>query len=190
MKFRSKIWMLPIVAAAVFVVGMAISYFVGARTSASLQQLRLVDNPVLDHMQRVDRGIEQFRLTLQSAAAEGDIDKLAEVQAVATKTGEVLASMARIEGKAQLSQEIQVAFDGYQSPALGATRAMLGKGEVGDQVKRMQAAQQKLTELMKQRSEEALQATLDRQAEADRGVQTSLWVNLATGLAVLVQGGH
>ncbi|WP_457425833.1 methyl-accepting chemotaxis protein [Roseateles sp. P5_E7] len=185
MKFRSKIWMLPLVAAAVFVVGMAISYVVGARTSASLHQLRVVDNPVLDHMQRVDRGVEQFRLTLQSAAAEGDIDKLTEVQAVVAKTSEVLASMAKIEGKADLAREVQSAFDPYQSAALGATRAMLGKGEVGDQVKRMQASQVKLTEVLKQRSDEALQATLDRQAEADRGVQKALWVNLATGLAVL-----
>ena len=185
MKFRTKIWMLPLVAAAVFLVGMAISYIVGTRTSSSLQQLRLVDNPVLDHMQRADRGIEQFRLTLQSAAAEGDIDKLAEVQAVAVKTAEVLTSMGQVQGKAELAREIQAAFDAYQSVALGATRAMLGKGDMGDQVKRMQTAQVNLTQLMKKRSDEALQATLDRQAEADRGVQTALWVNLATGLAVL-----
>ena len=185
MKFRSKIWMLPLVAAAVFVVGIAISYVVGARTSASLHQLRTVDNPVLDHVRRADSGIEQFRLMLQSAAAEGDADKLKEVQAVAAKTAEVLASMGKIEGKAEMAKDISAAFDAYQSPALGATRAMLSKGEVGDQVKRMQAAQTKLTQLMKQRGDEALQATLDRQAEADRGVQSALWVNLATGLAVL-----
>ncbi len=185
MKFRTKIWMLPLCAAGVFVVGTAVSYGVGAGTSASLQQLRTVDNPYLDHVQRVDRGIEQFRLSLQSAAAEGDADKLTEVQAIVGKTHETLAAMEKIDGKADAARELRGAFDPYQTAALGATRAMLGKGELGDQVKRMQESQAKLTQLMKTRGEQALQATLDRQAEADRGVGNMLWVNLATGLLVL-----
>ena len=185
MKFRTKIWMLPLSAALVFVVGMAVSYVVGTRTSASLQQLRTVDDPVAGQVQRVDRGIEEFRLTLQSAASEGDADKLKDVQAVVAKTHQVLAAMAQIEGKAEPAKELLAAFDAYQTVALSATRAMLSKGELGDQVARMQAAQGKLDALVKTRSAAATQAIADRQAEADRGLQTALWVNLITGLAVL-----
>ncbi len=185
MKFRSKIWALPLSAAAVFIVGTGISYMVGARTSASLQQLRSVDDPYLDQVRQVDRGIEQFRLTLQSAAAEGDIDKLKEVQAVVDKTHEALALMGRLEGKNTAATELQKAYDPYQSAALGATRAMLGKTDLGDQVARMQEAQVKLTKLMKSRGDEALAATLDRQAAAYAGVRHVLWANLATGLVVL-----
>ena len=185
MKFRSKIWMLPAGAAAVFVVGMAVSYVVGARTSASLEALRKVDNPYLEQVQRVDRGVEEFRLSLQSAAAEGDADKLKEVQAIVAKTQQTLAAMAKIEGKAQAAAELQAAFDPYQSAALGATRAMLGKGELGDLVPRMQAAQARLDKLLKARDEQATQATLDRQAQAEAGVRAALWINLLTGLAVL-----
>ncbi|MBI5258475.1 MAG: chemotaxis protein [Burkholderiales bacterium] len=177
--------MLPLCAAGVFVVGTAVSYVVGARTSASLQELRSVDNTYLDHVQRVDRGIEQFRLNLQSAAAEGDADKLKDVQVIVGKTHETLAAMEKIAGKADQARELKSAFDPYQTAALGATRAMLSKGDLGDQVKRMQEAQGKLDKLVKARSEQALQATLDRQAAADRGVTSMLWVNLATGLVVL-----
>ena len=190
MKFRSKIWALPLSAAAVFVVGIAISYLVGARTSDSLNQLRTVDGPFLDQVRLVDRGVEQFRLSLQSAAAEGDIDKLKDVQAVVDKTHQALAEMRKIDGKDQVSQALLAAYDPYQSAALGATRAILGKGELGDQVARMQKSQASLDKLLKASSEQALQATLDRQAAADQGVHHILLATLATGLVVLsVLGG-
>ena len=185
MKFRTKIWMLPLSAALVFVVGVVVSYLVGARTSAGLHQLRLVDGPALEQVQQVDRGVEQFRLTLQTAAAEGDIDKLKDVQAVVAKTHEVLATLGRLEGKAGLSKELSGTYDAYQTVALGATRAMLSKGELGDQVARMQAAQAGLDKLLKTSLAAVAQATIDRQAEAERGVQTALWVNMLTGLVVL-----
>ena len=63
MKFRAKIWALPASAAAVFIVGLAISYGVGARTSAALDLLRRVDYPFQENVVKVDRGVEQFRLT-------------------------------------------------------------------------------------------------------------------------------
>jgi methyl-accepting chemotaxis protein len=184
-KFRTKIWMLPLSAAFVFIVGMGISLVIGSRTSASLHLLQNVDSPAFDAVKLVDRGFEQFRLTLQSAAAEGDADKLKDVQAVVTKTHEVLAAMARIDGQQEPAQQLLAAYDAYQSVALGATRAMLTKGELGDQVTRMQAAQAKLESLMKTRIEAAAQTIAKRQDEAEAGVKTSLWVNLFTGLAVL-----
>jgi methyl-accepting chemotaxis protein len=184
-KFRSKIWMLPLSAACVFILGTAISFAVGQRTSVSLQQLRQVDGPVFDHIKLVDRGFEQFRLTLQSAASEGDADKLKDVQAVVTKTHEVLASLGKIEGQQEPTQQLLAAYDAYQGVALGATRAMLTKGDLGDQVARMQAAQAKLETALKTRDEAGARAIAERQAEAERGVQLALWVNLATGLLVL-----
>jgi methyl-accepting chemotaxis protein len=185
MKFRTKIWTLPVSAALVFVVGSLVSYVVGANTSNALNRLRVIDDPMREQVMRVDRGIEQFRLMLQSAAAEGDTDKLKDVQVVVDKTHEVLKAMAGIAGKSEPAAQLLAAFDAYQSVALGATRAMLSKGELGDQVARMQAAQVALDKLVKTQTEASLQATNDRQAEADGGVRTALWVNLATALVVL-----
>jgi methyl-accepting chemotaxis protein len=189
MKFRTKIWMLPLSAAFVFIVGMGLSLVIGSRTSASLQLLQKVDSPAFDDIKLVDRGFEQFRLTLQSAAAEGDADKLKDVQAVVTKTHEVLASMARIDGQQAPAQQLLAAYDAYQSVALSATRAMLTKGELGDQVTRMQSAQGQLETLLKARIDAAAQAIVQRQDEAEAGVKRALWVNLFTGLAVLTALG-
>jgi methyl-accepting chemotaxis protein len=188
-KFRSKIWMLPLSAAGVFIIGTVISFIVGSSTSVSQQQLRQVDGPVFDHIRLVDRGFEEFRLTLQSAAAEGDADKLKDVQAVATKTHEVLASLGKIEGQQQATQELLTAYDAYQGVALSATRAMLTKGDLGDQVARMQSAQAALEAVLKARNEQGARAVAERQAEAERGVRMALWVNIATGLVVLTALG-
>ena len=185
MKFRTKIWMLPASAALVFVVGVALSYAVGSRTSASLKSLREIDNPTQELVQRVDRGVEEFRLTLQSAAAEGDIDKLKDVQAVVDRTHTVLATLAKIPEKAETTRGLLEVYDAYQSAALQATRAMLTKGDLGDKVTRMQAAQVELDKQVKQQLETAVASTLQRQADADAGVRTALWVTLATGLIVL-----
>jgi methyl-accepting chemotaxis protein len=185
MKFRTKIWMLPLSAALVFVAGMVVSLVIGSRTSASMERQHHVDGPLFDQIKLVDRGFEQFRLTLQSAASEGDADKLKDVQAVVDKTHQVLAEMANIDGQREETQVLLSAFDDYQSVALSATRAMLTKGDLGDQVARMQAAQSKLDALLKTRSEAAAQAIAERQAEAQHGVRMGLWANLATGLVVL-----
>ena len=185
MKFRTKIWMLPLSAACVFILGTVVSYVVGSRTSVSLQHLRQVDGPVYDHIKLVDRGFEQFRLTLQSAAAEGDADKLKDVQAVVSRTHEVLASLGRMEGQQAPTQLLLAAYDAYQAVALSATRAMLTKGELGDQVSRMQTAQAALESVLKVRVEAGARAIADGQAEAEHGVQLALWINLATGLVVL-----
>jgi methyl-accepting chemotaxis protein len=189
MKFKTKIWTLPLAAAAVFMLGMGVSWLVGARTSHSLQQLREVAQPVVVHLQRVDRGTEQFRLTLQAAASEGDIDKLKEVQLVVDKTHEVLSALAKVDGHAENAAGLKRAFDGYQTAAMGATRAMLGQGELGDQVTRMQKAQAALDELMKQRTAEAAQGAAAMEDAAVEGLKTGLWVNAITGLVVLLMLG-
>lgn len=180
-----KIWMLPVSAALTFMVGMGISYYVGAQTSNSLRLLSTVDDPARDETQQLEHDIEQFRLTLQSAASEGDIDKLKDVQSVVDKAHASLSKLSAIDGKADISKELSTAFDPYQGAALGATRAMLSKGDLGDQVARMQAAQAKLDPLIKTRVAESIRSVAARQDEATRGVRTALLVNLATGVALL-----
>jgi methyl-accepting chemotaxis protein len=189
MKFRTKIWMLPLCAAAVFAIGVVLSYLAGTRTSALLHQLRAVDGPALTQLQRVDRGIEEFRLTLQTAAAEGDVDRLKDVQAVVGRTQEGLKALAAISGKSAVGEEMRSAFDAYQSVAVGATTAMLNKGELGDQVQRMQAAQTRLDQLIKTRIQEGEAVLHAGEAEAEAGVRQSLWINLATGAVVLIALG-
>jgi methyl-accepting chemotaxis protein len=62
---------------------------------------------------------------------------------------------------------------------------MLDKQDPGDLVARMQAAQNTLDALLKERNGAAVQAAEAQLQAADRGVRTALWANVFTGLAVL-----
>ncbi|KPF48419.1 chemotaxis protein, partial [beta proteobacterium AAP65] len=185
MNFRNKIWMLPLAAAGVFLVGIAVSFIVGARTSGALSQLGGIDTPAREQVQRLDRGVEAFRLLLQSAVVEGDEDKLKEVQAEVEKTRAVITKLAAIPSKQPMADELGQAFEAYQGAALGATRAMLGKGELGDSVKRMQETQAAMEKLLSSTLENTATATAASQAAAEAGIRQAQWVTLATGLVVL-----
>ncbi|WP_052383902.1 methyl-accepting chemotaxis protein [Litchfieldella xinjiangensis] len=185
MKFRTKIWVLPLSAALVFIVGISLSFIVGARTSSAIEQLRETDNPYLMGINLIDRHAELFRNQLQAAAAEGDVDALEAVQAQAERVEQLILDAGEIEGKHEVASQLGDIFSRYQSAAIGATRAMLGIGQLGNQIVEMQAAQGEMTELMEAEIAYATQATLDRQAEADHGVATGLTINVLTGLVVL-----
>jgi len=190
MKFRTRIWMLPASAAAVFIAGLLVSLLASNRTSSGLGVLRDVNAPYLAAVSQVDRGVEQFRLTLQSAASEGDADKLKEVEAIAAATHKILAGAAAIPAKTDDATKLRGAFDAYQVAALGATRALLAKGDVGDLVQRMQQSQAALEKLLDESKRSAGQAVAASQEAAVAGVQQLFWLNLVTGLLVLgVLGG-
>ena len=185
MKFRTKIWMLPLGAALVFAIGVAASYVVGARTLHALNRLSTVDAPALQQLRLAGQGIEQFRLLLQSAAVEGDADRLKDIQVSVDRTRAAVERLATLEGKSQLAGELLAAFERYQVTALGVAKAMLGHTDAGDQVGRMQSAQATLDALLKRDLEQAVAVTDALQEQAVHGVGTGLWVTLGIGVAVL-----
>ncbi len=185
MNFRTKIWMLPVSAAAVFMVGVAVSIFVGDRTSAVLDQLYQVDNPHMAHVMTVDRATEQLRLTLQTAAAEGEAEKLKEAEAQVGTARTALDAMARLPEKSGVAKELSGAFDAYQAAAIGATRALLTSQPPGDLVTQMQSSLQVLQKALDTRKTEARSAIDTAQASANSGVKTALWVTVGTGVIVL-----
>jgi methyl-accepting chemotaxis protein len=186
MNFRTKIWLLPISAALVFIVGSGASYIVGSQTSAQMEHLRDVDYPYLESVARIDRGAEEFRLTLQSAATEGDESKLKEVEEVVAGVRKSVAEAGQLAGKADAARSLGSAFDAYQGAALAATRAMLTKGDAGDSVKRMQAGLADFSQRLQADKKLAAEAVNRAQAAALSGVQANGWVGLGTGVVVLL----
>ena len=185
MNFRTKIWMLPISAAAVFVVGVSISFVVGNRTSGVLSHLRDVDNPHMAYVQTLDRSAEQLRLTLQTAAVEGDVAKLKDTDAMVSAAQEAVDNMRKLPEKTEIAQALGTAFNDYQTSAIGATRALLTQQPPGDQVTKMQASLGTLQKLLDQHKTAAKTAIDEAQASATSGVDTNLWVTVLTGVIVL-----
>ncbi|NML17891.1 methyl-accepting chemotaxis protein [Azohydromonas caseinilytica] len=186
MNFRTKIWMLPVSSAAVFVVGLGTSYLVGTRTSERMEQLRTVDYPYLAKVGRITQGAEQFRLTLQAAASEGDDSKLADVGPAIAIVHESVQEAAALTGKADQAQALGQAFETYQRAAVDATHAMLTGGPAAELVPRMQAGQAEFNKRLAAQKTEAEAAVNAAQEDAVAGVHTNSWVSLGTGLLVLL----
>ncbi|MES2092075.1 MAG: methyl-accepting chemotaxis protein [Pseudomonadota bacterium] len=185
MNFRTKIWMLPISAGAVFVLGVAVSFFVGERTSTGLKHLEQIDNPHMDYVLAVDRSTEQIRLTLQTAAAEGDPERIKDTDPMVTAGHAALNAMQKLNGKDAEAKELTAAYDAYQKAAIGATTALLTKVPPGDLVSQMQSSQKSLDKLLLDRKAQAKAAIATAQETATKGVNTGLWVSVITGLIVL-----
>jgi methyl-accepting chemotaxis protein len=184
--FRTKIWMLPLAAAIVFLIGITVSYLVGASTLDALHRLSKVEAPTLQYLRETDQGLEQFRLLLQSAATEGDTDKLKEVQGSVARISAGLERLRAIDGKSQLAGRLLDAFNAYQTAAQDATRAMLAKANIAEPVKRMQATQAALEGGLQRDLAQAVKTTDALQAEAVAGVERALWVTLVIGVVVLL----
>ena len=185
MNFRTKIWTMPISAAVVFVVGVIISLVVGQRTAAGLKQMEAVDNPFQDHVTAVDRSADQIRLTLQTAAAEGDPERIKDTEAMIAAAHKALSDMQSLEGKDEAAKALTAAFDAYQKAAVGAVGAMLNKTPVGDLVSQMQSTQANLTKVLGEQKTQAKEAIAAGQASAAKGVKVGLWVSVLTGVIVL-----
>ncbi|MBQ0937824.1 hypothetical protein [Ideonella paludis] len=186
MKFKHKVWMLPVSAAIFFAVGLLASFWVSNKTAASLNQLRKVDYPYLEAVQRLDRDVEQLRLTLQSAAAEGDPQRMEEARDLTVRATVSLQRAQAIDGKATDAARLHVAFTEYVQAATAATQALLNREAANTKVAQMQLAQKSLYGLLADEITSANTATVERQNEADKGLNTSLLVSLMTGLVVLL----
>jgi len=186
MKFRTKIWMLPLAASAIFLVGLIASQLVGRATQASLATLQEVDNPYLESVLRVQRDVEQLGLTLQSAASEGDPGKIDEIKPILADAAKALSSSASLQGKVDDSNALKKVFDEWQTAAVNTTRAMLNKQDFAALVPAMQAKQGALDQLLKAQEAAARTALQERFTSVQGGVQRNSLLSALTGLMVLI----
>ncbi len=189
MKFRTRIWMLPLSAASVLAIGLVVSIVAGRNISDGLVALRDVNAPFLAGVTKIDRAEEQFGLLLQSAAGEGDADKLTDVQAIVDTTHKALAALAGIPGRDKEAAALGAAFDAEQTSAFAAARAMISKADLSDVVPRMQKSHAAFQALMKQDMDEAEKAVSASQESAFAGVRGLLLLTMLTGAVTLAALG-
>ena len=190
MKFRTKIWSLPASAAIVLVVGVLINAAIGARLSAGVDKLRGVDDPYLAAVTQVDRVTENVRLTVQTAAAEGDAERLKDMEALVKTSHTALDTMAGLAGKAEATASLRTAFDAYHGAATAAARGMIDKKpDAMASVQKMQASQAALDKVLVQAKQEARELIDAQYLSASASVRNSLIATVLTGLVVLITLG-
>jgi methyl-accepting chemotaxis protein len=155
------------------------------RTSADLETLRTVDNPYLEQVMLVDRSIEKLRLALQSAATEGEADKLDEARSE-FKRGQAALIVARdLTGKAERVDKISQGYSAYAETALAVTQAMLDGKDPGTGLAKMQTTQGALDRLMSDEDKAARAAREHRFAKLEAHQQQALWVGLAAVILIV-----
>ena len=186
MKFRTRIWMLPLSAAAVFIVGMIVSFMINEQTSARFNQLSQVDAPYAEQVARVERAIEQVSIHLQGAAIEGSVDRLADAETAVANGRKALDALKKLDGKTKEATELANAFEAFQSKGIAATRGMIEKSGGGDEVGQMQAALQNLNNVLKAQQTQSAADLEAAAASVHQGMNISLWASVVTALVVLV----
>lgn len=189
MKLRLKIWILPLTAAAIFLAGSAVSYGVGAHTSAALADLRDKAYPYKEGLDRFALHIEQFRLAVTAAASEGDASKIDEAKVAAAASRDVLKAIANLGESAQDIQGLNEVLGQYEPAAVQAVLAMTGKGDAGDSMQRMTASKTELDKRTESARKMAAERVQTLQSMAAKGVDQGLLVLIVTGLVTLVALG-
>jgi methyl-accepting chemotaxis protein len=186
MNFRTKIWTLPLSATGVFVIGIALCVLLGARISSGLAALQGADSPHLEELAHIERHIDGFRQSLQTAAAEGDDSRLKDAEAQAAEARKAVAAIAKLDGRSEVARELEASLTQHTSTALDAIGGMLKKAEMGDRVARMQAAQGAFDKVMKAQLEQARARIDERYATLGGTVKASIAVTVLTGLVALL----
>jgi methyl-accepting chemotaxis protein len=186
MKFRSKIWSLPLSVGAAFSIGLVLSLAMGISNNRHLELLRTVETPFLEYLFEAERGVNQLQADFQAAALEDDADRLKDAQTTTTQVRGSLTKARQLDGKAELVGNLSSAFEAYQSAALEATNAMLKKSVVPELLARMNTTQKELAR-QTQVSRQQAHVTLDERFVALAASQKQgLLVNAITGLLIVL----
>lgn len=186
MNFRSKIWLLPVSAGAVFGLGLVVSIALGMQNTRDLDALRRVDTPYLELLFEAERGVNQLQADFQAAAMEDDADRLIDAKKTIQRVQDSLTQARNLEGKLEWVRGLSSAFDVYQGVAFQATQGMLKKDTSPELLKRMHAAQKELATQI-QRSRMQAHVSLDeRFVGLAEGQRKGLLVNAVTGFLIVL----
>jgi methyl-accepting chemotaxis protein len=160
LRFRTKLMLLPIVAAVGFVVVLVVSAYFGTRNQNLLVRVENGYYPAVETSEQLNHELTSIQRGLQDAVAAASPGALAEVDKVRdafhARTQQALNNPV---SDPQEVRALQTAFDTYYTEARAASQRMMG-GEAGDALLRS-------LESMKAR-QNAVQTILDRAVERDR----------------------
>ncbi|MFG6440706.1 methyl-accepting chemotaxis protein [Roseateles sp. LKC17W] len=192
MNVKTRIWLLPALAAAIFAIGIAVVLLFSSRTSDAIKSVGDVDYPYLDATTQFAAQLEALGATIQSAVAEGEKKRLDEARERAGTMRKLIAGIQKINGKAEVGGRLGKSFEAYFVASVDTAELFLGikQGDQAGAIPKMQAAlkalETELTEARKQASE-GFNAGLDK---AHGGVSASLWATVISGvIVVLCLGG-
>jgi methyl-accepting chemotaxis protein len=188
-RFKHKIWMLPIMTAVIVTAGIVINWGITTRASNGLAKVEQVQYPTVEALRSVRSNVVAVQESLQRAVAEGDAGAIESAQEYAQQVVTTLEELSRIDGTDQaLIRELRERFDEYSTAAFRAVRTLmeLEKGDSGRAVARMQSASETLTTLLTQSSDEAVREFQTLLTNGASDVRKTLSVSMIAAVAMLL----
>jgi methyl-accepting chemotaxis protein len=191
MKFKHRIWMLPITTAVIIMVGIAINSQMTSRTSAALVRVEQVQFPTVEALRVVSSALQDVQESLQRAVAEGDENGIGQAAEHAVKVREGLKQLATVNRESNLASDLGAAFDSYYSAALSATQIMLGTatGDAATAIARMQQTNEAVTAQLAEAQKAAVDEFRSLLASGTDNVEWSMVVSLITAVVMLLALG-
>ena len=187
MKTKTRIWILPFASAALFLVGVVILVLMAANTSATIRSIGATSYPAMDLTTRFDRRLESLVATIQGAVAEGDQKRLDEAKATGAEARKLLVDLKALGFEPNAAGKLEKSFEDHLTAALDAAQIMLGttQGDTGAAIQRMQGALSRLQAALGETRKLARAAFDDSLQTAGDGVNRTVWVTIAIGVAVV-----
>jgi methyl-accepting chemotaxis protein len=191
MKFKHRIWLLPIMTAVIVTVGIAINSRITAQTSSALARVENVQYPSVEALRTMRLAVVDVQESLQRAVAEGDQNAIAAADTSATTVRNALKELAAADAESELPRELGQSFDAYYAAALSATRIMLGteNGDGTQAITRMQKTSESLMGVLNRSQEAAIEEFRTLLASSTSNVQHSLTVSLVMAAVTLLALG-
>ncbi|GFE88632.1 methyl-accepting chemotaxis protein [Steroidobacter agaridevorans] len=188
MKFKHRIWMLPIMTAVIIMIGIAVSSQMTSQTSAALARVEKVQYPTVEALRVVRSEFTDVQESLQRAVAEGDQDGITAATEHANRVRAALKDLAAVDPDRSIASDLGSAFDDYYSAATSATRIMLGSetGDAASAIARMQKTNEAMTALVTKSQEDAIGEFRSLLAGGTENVQRSLMASLVTAVVMLL----
>ncbi len=176
--------------AAMLVFGLSLAYtiFLSAETATQISQLGTLRYPSVGYAQRLERDFKAVVDCLQSAVAEGDRAKLAQVDALADEYRRDVAQLALLSRGALDVVPLRVNFESYLQIASATTAIILGvrSGDRAGSIEKMQS-QYAIIQAQVSDVSSAARAAFKRSLEdSEAGVRHIVWTTVTSALIVIV----
>ncbi|WP_318014120.1 methyl-accepting chemotaxis protein [Paucibacter sp. TC2R-5] len=191
MNVRTRIWLLPVFAALIFAVGIAVVWAFSARTSSAINAVEQVHYPFVDATSQLGAQMDALGATIQSAVAEGEKKRLDEANERAATIRKLLDAIAKIDGKADTAGKLKASFEAYFAASVDTAQLFLGikQGDQAGAIPKMQAALKVFEADVAKARREASDGFDNGLKTADAGVSSSLAAILVSGLVVVAALG-
>ncbi len=188
MRIKSKIWSLPVISSAIFVIGLAISISFSLAALSSIKATEEIDYPVLSQAKLISLEVKALVDGFKEAVSEGDKKRIEQTTAQAGKVRESMRKLGSMPGQAAQGKRLEAEFDSYFAPAQKAAAIMLGmdSSDPTDAITRMQSGLKTLEDDLAKINTQAQQQFTLGIAQSKQSVQNVLLTIILVAVIVIL----